>query len=451
MRLRATVWLVPLLLLSALARAASASASDFDVQTDSLRISFASAGGVPVRWEACHPGCAAPRTREEWAAAAVTGAAPSYRAERHDDASTIVLVLISEPLEGGEVLRKTWRIPRHGYTSTLELDVAGADAEGFARVHPLELAIAPGADQATVDLAGWHGVRGRFWTWVAKREPGDTATRQTVRVYSGPISRGMLGAVDPALEGLLFPHLWFWMRWLALGLQGLLGALCRLVGSPGVAIVGLAVCVKILMRPLSGLAERWQREVNEMQSRLQPQIAAIKASSRAAERSERLLALHRDHGVSPFFGLKSLLSVAIQIPIFFAAYHALDEAFVLDGVSFLWIANLAQPDAIAAFPHPLPFFGPTLNALPFVMSAVTLLSSRLHDDGTLSPHLLRRQRLGLYGMALAFFLLFYSFPAGMVLYWTSNNLIALVWEAIARKLPRFRDRTGRLGLGSIRR
>jgi YidC/Oxa1 family membrane protein insertase len=155
--------------------------------------------------------------------------------------------------------------------------------------------------------------------------------------------------------------------------------------------------------------------------------------------------------VTPFYGLKSLLSVAIQIPIFVAAYHALDESFALAGARFLWIADLSQPDRFATLPRALPFFGDSLNLLPFAMSAVTLLSSRLHDDGTLAPELLRRQRLGLYGMALAFFLLFYSFPAGMVLYWTANNVVALAWQALERRRQRTHARSERLALGAVRR
>jgi YidC/Oxa1 family membrane protein insertase len=445
------VLLVSLALVVASPLVRAAAPSEVDVQTESLRITFALAGGEPTRWEACHPTCAAPQTREEFGGSSNTDSTLAYSAERRDDATAIVLELVSEPLAGDIVLRKTWRIPRRGYESSLTVSIEGGGAEAFVSAHPLGLAIEPRGEFFAVDLDTWRGVRSRFWTLLARRDTGAPALEQTFRVYSGPIELGTLRATDPALAALLFAHLWFWMRWLAFGLLLLLDGLCGLIGNAGVAIVLLAVCVKILMRPLSALAERWQRDVNEMHSRLQPKIEAIKASSRAAERSERLLALHREHGVSPFFGLKSLLSVAIQIPIFFAAYHALDESFVLDGVSFLWIANLAEPDGLAAFPFLLPFFGDRLNLLPFVMSAVTLLSSRLHDDGTLAPKLLRRQRLGLYAMALAFFLLFYSFPAGMVLYWTSNNLIALVWEAISRRLPRWRDRTGRLAIGTIRR
>jgi len=458
---------VLLLLLSA--AAARAGESDaLEVRTDTLHVVFALPGGDPTSWQGCYPSCADARTSETFVARpgepllrlVARGdaelsqrlAALAYRAERRDDAKALVLELASEPLAEGVALHKQWRWPRRGYEAELVVSLEGENAEAFARAHKLDLALAADGDLDAASAGVWHGVRGRFWALVASNRPGAAPEIGFgYRVYSGPIERSLLRAADPPLKALLFAHLWFWMRWLALGLTLLLSALRSVVGNAGIAIILLAPCVKVLMRPLSALAERWQRDVNETRTRLQPEIEAIRASARGAERSRRLLELHREHGVTPFYGLRSLLSVAIQVPVFFAAYHALDECFALAGVPFLWIADLTQPDAFATLPHALPYFGGTLNLLPFVMTATTLLSSRQHDDGTLTPELLRRQRLGLYALALAFFLLFYPFPAGMVLYWTSNNLVALAWGAVARRLPRQSGRTGRLASGTIRR
>jgi len=455
------------LLLALSAPGAQAAENDVvEVRTEALRIVFA--GSDPTTWEGCYPTCDAARTKETFAARpgepllrlAARGdadlsqrlAALAYRAERHDDAKEVVLEFASEPLADGVVLHKRWLWPRRGYEAELQVSLEGENAAAFARAHKLDLVVEGDGDLDAAAAGPWHGVRSRFWALVASSRPSAAPENGFgYRVYSGPIERRLLRATDPPLKGLLFPHLWFWMRWLALGLTLLLSALLGVVGNAGIANILLAPCVKLLMRPLSALAERWQRDVNELRTELQPEIEAIRASTRGAERSRRLLELHRAHGVTPFYGLRSLLSVAIQLPIFFAAYHALDECFALAGVPFLWIADLSQPDAFAALPHALPYFGKTLNLLPFVMSATTILSSRLHDDGTLAPELLRRQRLGLYALALGFFLLFYPFPAGMVLYWTSNNLVALAWGAVGRRLPRRSDRTGRLASGTIRR
>jgi len=427
-------------------------------------------------------------------------AALTYRVTRSEQNGTIQLDFVSEPVDDGVVLRKRWRISPRGYQTSFELALDGTGAEAFIRAHPLALRLAtgrsfeppaewgfaglsevlsslrvePGSVEPLAGVAGatplergsWAGVRNRFWALLVRSdEPAsvESARADTIALrlpqaqshrfefYSGPIERQLLQAADPALDGILFSHLWFWMRWLSLGLLLLLEALREGVGNEGLAIMLLALCVKLLMRPLTATAERLQRGVNETRTRLQPELEAIRAGFTGSERSQRWLELHREHGVNPFYGLKSLLGVLIQIPVFIAAYHMLDESFALSRVSFLWIADLAEPDRVLMLPFAIPFFGDSLNLLPLVMSAVTLVSSRLHDDGTLAPELLRRQRHGLYLMAFAFFALFYSFPAGMVLYWTSNNLVALAKDGISRWIPRSRDGIWRLALGTLRR
>ena len=85
---------------------------------------------------------------------------------------------------------------------------------------------------------------------------------------------------------LPFSGLWFWMRWLCLGLTALLHGLIRLAGSPGFAIVLLAVCARIIMLPFTILAEKWQREVNVQDSKLQPLLAAI-SGVRSGTRRDR--------------------------------------------------------------------------------------------------------------------------------------------------------------------
>jgi membrane protein insertase Oxa1/YidC/SpoIIIJ len=74
----------------------------------------------------------------------------------------------------------------------------------------------------------------------------------------------------------------------------------------------------------------------------------------------------------------------------------------------------------------LPFFGGHLNLLPILMTGVTVLTSWIQTDPSLTPDLLHRQQMRLFLMAAAFFLLFYTFPAGMVLYWTTNNVLHLI-------------------------
>ncbi|MCK6370421.1 MAG: YidC/Oxa1 family membrane protein insertase, partial [Gammaproteobacteria bacterium] len=80
------------------------------------------------------------------------------------------------------------------------------------------------------------------------------------------------------------------------------------------------------------------------------------------------------------------------------------------------------------------FFGADFNLLPLVMTALTVVSAFVQRDDSLSAELLKKQQRQLYLMAAGFFLLFYTFPAGMVLYWTANN----AWHLLKLQLARFR-------------
>ena len=134
----------------------------------------------------------------------------------------------------------------------------------------------------------------------------------------------------------------------------------------------------------------------------------------------------------------------------------LGENIRLSGESFLWIEDLAGPDRFAALPFVLPFFGGHLNLLPVVMTLFTVLAARWQEEATLTPSLLRAQRLRLYAMAGVFFVLLYTFPAAMVLYWTANNLWHLVrvgWSRLRRPRavsPCCRDRIRRTDLSCRR-
>ncbi len=329
---------------------------------------------------------------------------------------------------------------------------------GFGAVYGHVWPVAVDADgqqslqDGTVEFAGrWVGIRNRFYAVMlsditagrvlveTERDnepriliapvPGQTGV--SFRLYAGPIERDTLRAADPLLTGLLFASLWNWLRWLCFAMLWLLTTIDGVVGSMGWSIVLLSLVIKILMMPLTKTADRLQASVNKAAALLQPEIAAIKRNFKGEEAHNRILAVYKEHGVHPLYTLKSLAGFLIQIPVFIAAFDMLGDNFALRAASFLWIADLSRPDQWLALPVTLPFFGGYLNLLPCLMTALTLLASWLQKDAALTAELLRQQRLRLFWMAGAFFLLFYTFPAGMVLYWTTNNVLAL-----ARLVPR---------------
>ena len=129
--------------------------------------------------------------------------------------------------------------------------------------------------------------------------------------------------------------------------------------------------------------------------------------------------------------------------MFIAVFDMLAEDFDLHRVSFLWIPDLSRPDELLRLPMCVPFFGCHLNLLPFLMSGISLAALWRFRSRVLTPTLARRQRRNLAAMTLLFFLLFYTFPAGMVLYWTSTNAVQLARQELEGLSRRARARSRR--------
>ena len=256
--------------------------------------------------------------------------------------------------------------------------------------------------------------------------PAAGTSEISFRLYAGPIEQSVLRSADPILTKMLYASLWNWLRWLCFGMAWLMTTINGVLGNIGMSIILLSVAVKVLMTPLTRAADRLQTSVNATAALLQPELAAIKRDFKGEDAHNRILATYKKHGVHPLYTMKSLAGFLIQIPIFIAAFDMLGDSFALHQKSFLWIADLSKPDQWLSLPVALPFFGGHLNLLPCLMTAFTLLTSWLQRDATLTPELIHQQRTRLFWMAGAFFLLFYTFPAGMVLYWTTNNVLALV-------------------------
>lgn len=251
-------------------------------------------------------------------------------------------------------------------------------------------------------------------------------------VFGGGKAYAALTAQVPDLSDLLFSSLWGWMRALSLGIMHVLHFIQQLVGSWGLAIILLAVLVRVAVYPIAKNAISSQKKFAAIQARIQPELQEIRRNYKGGEQSERILQLYESHKVSPLAGLKPLLIVLIQVPVFVALYHLLGQTFELRDASFLWIKTLAEPDQLFSLGVDLPLFGTYFNLLPVLMALTTLLSIKLNPAATTNGESSLRQALMSGLMGLGFFLLFYSFPSGMVLYWTVANILQVVHQKLAR-------------------
>ena len=189
----------------------------------------------------------------------------------------------------------------------------------------------------------------------------------------------------------------------------------KLFDNTGIAILGVSFTVTLLCLPLYIVAEKWQQIERDTQAKLKPGIDRIKSTFKGDEQYMILSTFYKQNHYHPMMALRSSFGLLIQIPFFMAAYSCLSSMSALQGESFLFIRNMGQQDAlfrIGNFP---------VNILPIAMTVINIIAGAIYTKGFAI-----KEKVQIYGMALIFLVLLYTSPAGLVLYWTMNNVFSLV-------------------------
>ena len=251
--------------------------------------------------------------------------------------------------------------------------------------------------------------------------------------HSEVIKNEDLGLISANLQKLKYIHLWSPLADLCLIIEHFLIDIHNILFvNWGVAIIILCILIKLLTLPISLLTLYFQRQISKIQSKLNPVILDIKSKYDGEQAHNLIMRAHKDLGVTPFYSLKPMIGLLIQIPILIAVFNVLGVMSQFDGEEFLWINNLAYPDSIFILPFYLPGLGNTVNLLPVMMTLITIFSTTIFQNKHLGLRELKKQKRNLYLMGAVFFILFYPFPAAMVLYWTVANILQTIQEQLIR-------------------
>ncbi|MDR1256753.1 MAG: YidC/Oxa1 family membrane protein insertase, partial [Spirochaetaceae bacterium] len=188
----------------------------------------------------------------------------------------------------------------------------------------------------------------------------------------------------------------------------------KLFKEAGVSVIAVSAAISVLCLPLYNVAEKWQEIERDAQKRLKPKAGRIKAAFSGDERYMILSAYYRQNNYHPVFALRGVFGLLIQIPFFIAAYSYLSHLKALDGAGFLFIKNLNAPDAFIRA-------GGGINILPVIMTAINCAAGAVYTKG-FPPG----ERARVFITAAVFLVLLYNSPAGLVLYWTMNNVFSLL-------------------------
>lgn len=197
----------------------------------------------------------------------------------------------------------------------------------------------------------------------------------------------------------------------------------RMIGDPGLSIIVLSLMMNFLVLPLYMRADKMQEDERDMENRLREGVRHIRSTFKGDEKMMMLNTYYRQNNYKPTDVIKGSVSLFLEIPFFISAYMFLSHLELLKGVPFGIIPDLGAPDGL------IHIAGLSINVLPFIMTGINLISCIIFTKGMPA-----KTKVQLYGMALFFLVFLYASPAGLVFYWTLNNLFALI-KTIFYKLP----------------
>ena len=257
-------------------------------------------------------------------------------------------------------------------------------------------------------------------TPLAMIAPGATKT-VSAKFFVGPQEEKRLEAIAPGLE---LVKDYGWLTILAKPLYWLLDKLYSFIHNWGWSIVALVVLLKIAFYWLNAKAYASMGKMKAINPKIMEMRERLK--DKPQEMQQAMMKIYRDEKVNPMGGC---FPIMIQIPVFIALYWVLLSSVEMRNAPWiLWIKDLSSPD---------PYY-----ILPLVMAATTMLQTALNP----TPPDPMQAKLMWY-MPLIFSVMFFFFPAGLVLYWITNNILSIAqqWVINTRmgvppqfNLPKFR-------------
>ncbi|MDD2711446.1 MAG: membrane protein insertase YidC [Simplicispira sp.] len=231
--------------------------------------------------------------------------------------------------------------------------------------------------------------------------PG-TSKKLDARLFAGPQIETQLESLAPGLE---LVKDYGWLTILAKPLYWLLDKIHSFLGNWGWSIVGLVVLLKIAFYWLNAKAYASMAKMKAISPKITEMRERLK--DKPQQMQQEMMRIYREEKVNPMGGC---FPIVIQIPVFIALYWVLLSSVEMRNAPWIgWIHDLSSPD---------PFF-----ILPLLMTLSSLLQTALNPA---PPDPMQAKMMWI--MPLIFSVMFFFFPAGLVLYWLTNNILSIAQQ-----------------------
>jgi len=222
------------------------------------------------------------------------------------------------------------------------------------------------------------------------------------KFFAGPQEERLLETIAPGLE---LVKDYGWLTILAKPLYWLLTQIHDVLKNWGWSIMALVLVIKIAFYWLQA---KGYESMAKMKA-INPKVMAMREryKDNPQQMQQEMMRIYREEKVNPMGGC---FPIMVQIPVFIALYWVLLSSVEMRGAPWIgWIHDLAAPD---------PYY-----ILPIIMTATTMLQTALNPQ---PPDPMQAKMM--WFMPLAFSIMFFFFPSGLVLYWITNNVLSIAQQ-----------------------
>jgi YidC/Oxa1 family membrane protein insertase len=192
----------------------------------------------------------------------------------------------------------------------------------------------------------------------------------------------------------------------------------KFIPNYGIVIIVFALVMKIVLNPLT----KKQTESMKKMSQLSPKMNAIREKYKddPVKANQQIMQLYKDEKINPAGGCLPML---LQLPILYALFGVFQSTIELRQQPFmLWIHDLSAPDVIFHLPFKIPIFGiDQVSGLAVLMGVTMIVQQKMTVTDP-------KQKAMVYIMPIMLTLLFFSFPAGLNLYYFVFNLLSIAQQ-----------------------
>lgn len=269
-----------------------------------------------------------------------------------------------------------------------------------------------------------NGSKENYSIAIKKDIKADTYEKATFRILVTPLEYSRLKDFGLDLEKSLRFTLDFLVRPIAQYLIiPFFTFLHTFIPNYGVVIIVFAICLKILLNPLT----KSQMKSMKKMGTLGPKMTAIREKYKddPVKANQQIMKLYKEEKINPAGGCLPML---LQLPILYALFGVFRSTIELRGEPFIWwIHDLAAPDVIFHLPFTIPIFGISdVSGLATLMGITMFIQQKMTVTDP-------KQKALVYIMPIMMTLLFFSFPAGLNLYYFVFNLLSIIQQYFTNK------------------